>query len=182
MASPNSPAFNPLPPRAAFARERGFTLAEVALALAIFSFALVSMLGMLSVGLRTSRKASLQTAAANIIAAIATDARAAKLTEASDSYSFETPLLGIRGTVALPDRVLTLDSSPELRMTDGAALVSGQMVNELGVAKLFKVTLEPTPKPNTFLKVTVYWPESAAPPRIPAEGSMSSLITLPSID
>lgn len=56
---------------------RAFSLVEVTLALGIVSFALVSVLGLLPVGLRSIKNANEQAGAANVLNAIAASLRAA---------------------------------------------------------------------------------------------------------
>ncbi|HPA21003.1 MAG TPA: hypothetical protein PLU30_24865 [Verrucomicrobiae bacterium] len=54
-----------------------FSLTEVVLALAVFSLAIVSLLGLMSVALSTQRDSVMETAAANVAAAIINQRRAA---------------------------------------------------------------------------------------------------------
>jgi uncharacterized protein (TIGR02598 family) len=53
-----------------------FSLVEVTLALGIAAFCLVALFGLMPVGVQTNRNATSQTAATNIIAAVAADLRA----------------------------------------------------------------------------------------------------------
>jgi uncharacterized protein (TIGR02598 family) len=54
----------------------GFSLAEVTLALGIAAFCLIAVFGLMPVGVQTSRNATSQTAATNILAAVVADLRA----------------------------------------------------------------------------------------------------------
>jgi uncharacterized protein (TIGR02598 family) len=54
----------------------GFSLVEVTLALGIAAFCLIAVFGLMPVGVQTSRNATSQTAATNIIAAVVADLRA----------------------------------------------------------------------------------------------------------
>lgn len=55
---------------------RGFSLVEVTLALGVAAFCLVTVLGLLPVGVKTNQNASQQTMAANILSEIVSDLRA----------------------------------------------------------------------------------------------------------
>ena len=59
-----------------FSSKSGFSLAEVTLALGIAAFCLVAVFGLIPVGVQTSRNATSQTAATNILAAVVADLRA----------------------------------------------------------------------------------------------------------
>ena len=54
----------------------GFSLVEVTLALGVVSLCLVTILGLVPIGLRTNQNASSQTVAANILSAVIADMRA----------------------------------------------------------------------------------------------------------
>src|SRR2546421_11803854 len=57
-----------------------FSLVEVTLALGIAAFCLIPVFGLMPVGVQTNRNATSQTAATNIIAAVASDLRATPTT------------------------------------------------------------------------------------------------------
>ncbi len=68
-----------------------FSLVEVVLALGIASFSMVSILGLLPVGLSNSRSSTAQTGAMNLITAIAADIRSTPSTaSASPRYAIPT--------------------------------------------------------------------------------------------
>lgn len=58
-----------------FDNAAAFSLVEVAIALGVAAFCLVAVLGLMPVGVQTSRNASSQTAANNIISIVASDLR-----------------------------------------------------------------------------------------------------------
>lgn len=165
----------------------GFTLAEVALAMAIFSFTLVAMLGVLSVGLKSTRKANLQTAAANVMSVITTDIQRALLTEnQSDneerSFTFATPILNITGSYNESDQTLTLTSPTENVVNDAGVLTTATQPQ--GVLKLFKVNLYPTPpatppaQSSAAIRVKVSWPHNV-PSTVAPEGSLECIVPIP---
>jgi uncharacterized protein (TIGR02598 family) len=59
-----------------FSSKSGYSLAEVTLALGIAAFCLVAVFGLIPVGVQTSRNATSQTAATNILTAVVADLRA----------------------------------------------------------------------------------------------------------
>jgi prepilin-type N-terminal cleavage/methylation domain-containing protein len=159
-------------------RSSGFTLIEIALAMAIFSFALVSMLGLLSVGLKNSRKASIQIAAANILSAIAADIQSADVSNVRDgSYDAATRKLKIRVSVSVNslDTKVTLNSPQSLNIDEACTPVSA--LGNTGLLKTFQVILRPTDRKSGIaaIGVEIQWPANTTQP----EGSLNSLVALP---
>jgi len=68
-------------------RVHAFSLVEVTLALGIAAFCLIAVLGLLPIGVQTSRNATSQTAATNVMAAVISDLRATP-TSKSNSVQF----------------------------------------------------------------------------------------------
>lgn len=158
-------------------RSSGFTLIEIALAMAIFSFALVSMLGLLSVGLKNSRKASIQIAAANILSAIAADIQSGDISNVSNgNYEFATRKLKIKASVSTTE---VKSISPQTLTVDEACTLVNDLGNT-GLLKTFKVNLSAT-APNSGLaaiKVQIRWPANIPDTKQP-EGSLDSLVAIP---
>ncbi len=164
-------------------RTDGFTLAEVALSLAIFSFALLSMLGLLSVGLKTSRKANLQTAASNLLSSIAADIQASLVNTSEDenTTTFTSPSLALVATrtkgadatsdtlTVAPDSMILTDAG-----TDGAAMSPVQQ----GALKLFKVTFTASAQNASAVRIKIAWP-ATTPVTARPEGAIESLVPLP---
>ncbi|MEI6712513.1 MAG: prepilin-type N-terminal cleavage/methylation domain-containing protein [Verrucomicrobiota bacterium] len=184
------PSTKPRPPLSKQTREAGFTLAEVAIAMAIFSFALVSMLGMLSVGLKTSRKASLQTAASNLMSTIAADIQASLKIDTEDtstflhSYTFKTPTLGLEASYNEENSAITVTPAT-MTLTDAATDASALSIRDQGSLKLFKVTFSAPNQDPTLsqqipvgIRVKVSWPFNIPPTATP-EGYVESIIPLP---
>ncbi|MCC6356393.1 MAG: hypothetical protein IT577_21100 [Verrucomicrobiae bacterium] len=65
--------------------EGAFSLTEVVLALAVFSLAIVSLLGLMSVAISTQRDSLMETTAANAAAAIINERRSAPLADIADA-------------------------------------------------------------------------------------------------
>jgi uncharacterized protein (TIGR02598 family) len=72
--------------------DASFTLVEVVLALAIFSFVLVTMLALLSVALRTNKESSDQIQAANIASLLVSARRAAPTNGGANFTTFALPV------------------------------------------------------------------------------------------
>jgi prepilin-type N-terminal cleavage/methylation domain-containing protein len=162
-------------------RNSGFTLIEIALAMAIFSFALVSMLGLLSVGLKNSRKASIQIAAANILSAIAADIQSADISNLRNgTYDAATRKLKIRVSVSVKDQQtqVTLNSPQSLILDEACTPVSAS--GNTGLLKTFQVILGPTASNSGLaaIKVQIRWPANIPDTKQP-EGSLDSLVALP---
>ena len=66
--------------------QQGFSLAEVTLALGITAFCLVTIFGLLPVGLNMDQNAVQQTEAANVLSMIAADIQATKTSGTSSAY------------------------------------------------------------------------------------------------
>lgn len=160
-------------------RSAGFTLAEVALALAIFSFALVSMLGLLSVGLKSSRKANLQTAASNLLSTIVADIQASEVVVAPDESkeTYTSPTLKIEAVFTDATKAVTVNP-PTLILTDAATEGSAMNPRDQGALKLFKVTLSGSYPNVAAVRVKISWP-SNIPEKVNPEGVMESLVPLP---
>jgi uncharacterized protein (TIGR02598 family) len=154
----------------------GFTLTEVALAMGIFSFALVSMIGLLSVGLKNSRRANIQISASNLMSAIASDIRSSTCLVKSGTYSYSSPRLLLsasvdaRGTVSgvTPSNAVLDESGSPANLSSPSPLL-----------KLFNVSFAAASAGTTAIRVTVQWPPRASGSTAPYEGSLDALIPLP---
>lgn len=157
-------------------RSSGFTLIEIALAMAIFSFALVSMLGLLSVGLKNSRKASIQIAAANILSAIAADIQGAEISNSNNGeYVATTRKLKIKASVFANGS--TQVTYPQPLIVDEACTPVSALANT-GLLKTFKVNLSAAAPGVAAVKVQIRWPANIPDTKQP-EGSLDSLVAIP---
>lgn len=167
----------------AFARfgKAGFTLAEIAVALGIFSFALVSMMGMLSVGLKNTRKATVQTAASNVLSGIVSDIKASKITATAagtDTQSYTSPKLGITAALDKRNNTVTDSITPSMPLYINEA---GSLVNSSApevLQKVYSVQITPGADGVPALRVRVEWPANR-PPNSRPEGYLETLVPLP---
>ena len=168
-------------------KNSGFTLTEIALALAIFSFALVSMLGLLSVGMQNSRKANIQLSASNLLGAIAADVQASTRqtnppATAGDpeTYKFVSPKLNITAEVNSDTRTataVTIDGGTSATIDEsGSTVPAGSTTPTL--LKQFNVTLTPGADGTPAVRVKIEWPAKRQPTASP-EGSLNTLIPFP---
>jgi uncharacterized protein (TIGR02598 family) len=157
-------------------QQAGFTLTEIALALGIFSFALVSMLGLLSVGMKNSRKANIQVSASNVMASIAADIQSSLKSKSGTNYSVASPRLGITAVVDASGNVTSV--KPAYQVLDEACTVVGGSAGVNALVKTFGVTLTAAAPGTTALRVTISWPPNPLPGVNP-EGTLDTLIPLP---
>jgi hypothetical protein len=155
----------------------GFTLTEIAVALGIFSFALVSLLGMLSVGLKNSRKATLQTSASNVLSAIASDIQSSTF-DKKGSF-FTSPRLGIICRVNADGTL----RDPELKAPTTPACVneSGTLINPLDanpLERVYRLEITKAVEGTLALRVRIVWPPKQAE-GAREEGAIDSLVPLP---
>lgn len=157
--------------------QEAFTLTEVALAMGIFSFALVSMIGLLSVGLKNSRRANIQIAASNLMSAIASDIQSSSRFVQSGTYSYTSPRLQLKASVDPKGTVSGVAPISAILDESGSPVVLTAL-NPL--AKAFTVNFAAASAGTTAIRVTVQWPVlNAASPAVAPEGSLDALIPLP---
>jgi hypothetical protein len=151
--------------------------------MAIFSFALLSMLGMLSAGLKFSRKANYQTAAANLLSSIAADIRACTVETTDEKETYTSPVIGIKIARDKATDALSIvnPTGREMVLTDGGVDTFSFPKNAPGIQKRFRVRFTPTALNTDALQVRISWPAgtigTSAPP--PMEGWIDSLVALP---
>jgi uncharacterized protein (TIGR02598 family) len=160
--------------------DSGFTLTEIALALAIFSFALVSMLGVLSVGLRNSRKANLQVSATNLLSSIVADIQSARKVSLS-------PTEVQYQCTKVPLQCVVRSTSPSafevnLSYTDPLILDEGGTVNNTtvsnGLLKVLRVRFFAAASSVPAVRIRVSWPANA-PDNATPEGFLETIAALP---
>ena len=163
----------------------GFTLAEIAVALGIFSFALVSMMGMLSVGLKNTRKATVQTSASNVMAGIVADINASKITTptsqtaGTDTRVYVSPKLGITASLDKTTNTVassSIEPSMPLTLTESCSLM--QTGSTEIIQKLYSVQISPGATGVPALRVRIEWPANRASNSRP-EGFLETLVPLP---
>jgi uncharacterized protein (TIGR02598 family) len=159
-------------------RESGFTLTEVAVAMGIFSFALVSMIGLLSVGLKNSRRANIQISASNLMSAIASDIQSSLWTVKGGTYSYTSPRLKLTASVDSKGTVSGVSPASSILDESGTAVTSN-VPNPL--SKSFAVNFAAASAGTTAIRVTVKWPAtSGGASTVAPEGTLDALIPLPS--
>ena len=122
----------------------GFSLVEVTLALGIAAFCLIAVFGLVPVAVLTSRNATSQTAATNIMAAVVADLRATPTTTNS-SLQFG---LGF-GAAGIQTRYFDGSGTPSLSPTATSRY-------------RLDVTWTVAPTGLRFADVKVWWPAAAA--------------------
>jgi type II secretory pathway pseudopilin PulG len=165
-------------------KESGFTLAEIAVALGIFSFALVSMMGMLSVGLKNSRKATVQTSASNVMAGVVSDIKASTITapnqgSVNEIYTYTSPKLGIsadlnKSTNTVPSS--SIKPGMPLYINESCSLVDSKSPEVL--QKVYSIQIYAGAAGVPALRVRVEWPALRQPNSRP-EGFVEALVPLP---
>ncbi len=165
------------PPARKFLRQAGFTLTEVALAMGIFSFALVSMIGLLSVGLKNSRRANVQISASNLMSAIASDIRSSTCLLKAGTCSYSSPRLKLSASVDARGSVSGVSPASATLDESGSP---ADITSPNPLVKLFNVNFTAASAGTTAIRVTIQWPPRALGSTAPYEGSLDALIPLPS--
>lgn len=148
------------------AASAGFSLVEVALAMGVTAFCLVSMIGLLTVGLTTNQSSSNETQALHVMSQVADDLQAAAQGGLGKSliYGFTLPANGSGNTMTSgqPQSVyVEADGSIPLGTSVGSAPVAGD---------IYRVTLGFSPPTATTgltvgptARILVSWPAAADP-------------------
>lgn len=143
----------------------------------IFSFALVSMIGLLSVGLKNSRRANIQIAASNLMSAVASDIQSSTRLVKSGTYSYASPRLKLTATVDAKGTVSGVAPSNAILDESGSPVA---LTAQNPLSKVFTVNFAPASAGTTAIRVTVQWPVSPTPgSAIAPEGTLDALIPLP---
>lgn len=103
-------------------RSGAFSLTEVVLALAVFSLAIVSLLGLMSVALSTQRDSVMETTAANVAAAILNQRRTAPLADIQEAVIPKvSELVGATADGAVAGNAMVDGSGKKLQESDPGA-------------------------------------------------------------
>jgi uncharacterized protein (TIGR02598 family) len=158
----------------------GFSLVEVAIALGISAFCLLSILGVIPVGLNSNQTSIQQTVATGLMSAVATDLQA---TPQSTPSSAQTSL---RFQLTVP-KCGGEESTQTLYFGDGGAAIGTPGANATGDARCrVTVTLKPptntTNRSVTTAYILVTWPALADPLSSSApskySGSIETIVAL----
>lgn len=102
--------------------KRGFSLIEVVLALAIVSFCLVLLVGLLPIGLKTNQISSEEFRAMNLMTALITDVEATPQTERNSRIYQVNPLPSSEDAKEKKEIVFYIDESGKMTKTDTGTL------------------------------------------------------------
>ena len=136
----------------------GFSLVEVTLALGVAAFCLITVFGLMAVGLMTQQASVRQTTATAIISQIVADLGAAtRLPPGQQSKQFS--LTGHWAAQATPDQLYF--------MTDGTFITGSTNQQTAPTNAVFGATvtyLKPPTETTSLADITVTWPAQAAVP------------------
>ena len=153
---------------------RAFSLVEVAVAIALSSFCLIALFGLLPVGLRINQTSIEQTAATGILTEITADLRATPSTipagGATTSQQFSIPIPANPVTTAPAATTLYFTSTGQSSVESG---VTGPWSYLVTISFLKN---GPNAKTATFTKLQVSWPASVSAAN--AVGSVQTFVAL----
>lgn len=135
-------------PSASSKRARGFSLIEIAVAIGIISFSLVSLVGLLPVGLNSIKTAQEQAGGANCLAQIATSIRTATMT--SGSYQVVGPFSSLSWSQPNTLSNISLGGTPTTTLFDQR------------LAAHVEIKVQPTSSSPGEAFISVAWPNRAA--------------------
>jgi hypothetical protein len=152
-----------------------FSLVELTIALGVITFCLLTIIGLLAIGISSTHSSTTQTAATNLLTAVTADLEA--VPNITPSY---TPI-SAKGSVQTPGGILAINGSPVYGLhlpagVTGSMLTYTFYVGENGItnkapaASLYQVNIWITPAgtpsnpthQETFARVLISWPAAAA--------------------
>jgi uncharacterized protein (TIGR02598 family) len=173
-----------------------FTLVEVSLAMGVASFCLLSVLGLVPVGITSNQNASEQTAAVGIATAISADFHGTH-TVSTSSVSTTTSRFGFVIPTAGGSSVQTLFFTQDGTPIESQPLAQGAAVAAtIAHPPRYRATVtcqaedgtstvpaSPTPRNKTFkVRVQLTWPALADPTTAPPSNFLGSLETLSALN
>jgi uncharacterized protein (TIGR02598 family) len=140
---------------------RAFTLIEVTLALGVAGFCLVTIFGLLPVGLTSNQASVEQTMAGNISSAIVSDLRSAQPlgTGTSPRFGLPIPAAGAAATM----HTVYLAASGSATAVDGVPVTSGSAISRYRATVQFIPPQSSVPLTVTVVRVLITWPALADP-------------------
>jgi uncharacterized protein (TIGR02598 family) len=142
---------------------RGFSLVEVTLALGIAAFCLITLLGLLPLGMETNQSAVSQTAAASVLSSVVADLRAtAKASPTSPQYDI---------TFGIAKLLYVDDQGRAVTPTDPNAAPRYRVM----------ITFPASPEglfAPTFVRLKITWPALADPETTPPAGFVETFAAL----
>ena len=151
----------------------GFSLVEIVIALGVAAFALVAIMGMLPMGLKTQQASIQQTTANEIMAAILNDLRADVVLPPGQASKEQDSGFGLHGrwqNVATP---ATLYFTNEGNQTGS--------VNQTGTGAVFRAKIQylfPPSATTTVANVIITWPAQVDPTTVLPAGSVGTYIAV----
>jgi uncharacterized protein (TIGR02598 family) len=138
-----------------------FSLIEVTIALGIAAFCLVTVFGLLPIGIVSNQTSFEQTMAGNISSAVISDLRSAQPCGAVTSPRFGLPIpaAGDAATV----HTIYISSSGSATTVDGAPMVSGSAIYRYRMTVQFFPPQATAPYAATSVRLLVTWPALADP-------------------
>jgi len=163
-----------------------FSLVELTIALGVVVFCLVTILGLLAVGINSSRASTAQTSATNILTAVASDLEAypnvtpsynpptTKGTINSVHSAIVSPLYGIQlpagGAAAVKNYTIYLAENGQTNSTPTGCIY------QLNITITASNTNNPPIHQETFARLLITWPATATPAK--AQGSVESVVAI----
>jgi len=153
----------------------GFSLVEVTLALGVVVFCLVTILGLLAVGINSTRVSTVQTSATNILTAVAADLQATPYSvppSTKDSAVETSPVYGI----TLPKTGASTSTTPKTFYIneDGTLSTTG------ATGALYRLSVWTTGSSSTnqetLVRLLLTWPPSVA--YTTPQGYLESVVAL----
>lgn len=135
-----------------------FTLVEIALAMAVGSFCLLTVLGLMPVGLASNKVAITQFAASNVAAQIAADLRSAPLASGTSTFGFD---LTANGTSNLPQVLYFTETGQQSGKIGTTPVLSGSSSAYFRANVGVVPPSSSTPKACTMVRILVTWPAVA---------------------
>jgi len=160
--------------KTSISRNAAFTLVEVAVAMAITSFCLIALLGLLPIGLKSSQASIEQTAANGILSELIADLRATPPTvppgAAATSQQFSIPIPASPFIAATPPATTMLYFTSDGQFSTSLTAQSDYLVT------ITFLTNGPNAKTATFVELQVSWPAAATLAN--AAGSVQTFVAL----
>ena len=155
-----------------------FSLVEVTLAIGIAAFCLITVVGLIPVGVQTNRNATSQTAATNIMAAVVADLRSTSKTQFSSArFGITIPSNHTSGAASnCQPCAQCWNNQTQTKYFDDA----GQLVASASARYRVTLTLVQNPSATTttgalFYDIRTTWPAAADPCAMTPSGSVEML-------
>jgi hypothetical protein len=155
-----------------------FSLVELTIALGVITFCLLTIIGLLAIGISSTHSSTSQTAATNLLTAVTSDLEA--VPNITPSYSSPT-FTSAKGTVQAPGGIHAINGSPVYGLQLPAGITGSMLTykfyvgengltNSSAAASLYQVNIWITPAgtasnpthQETFARVLISWPATAA--------------------